>query len=213
MAIIITVPELVNALRLGSTDEETAEATRLLAVATAAVERHLGSAFDDLPDAVAGEAAIRLCGYWFDQPLAGRGAAFADAARNSGALQILAGWKVHRAGTTGDAAAETAPAPAPAGAVLRQTGVEAVTVSTADEWVSTALPFPLTSVFGVKVGEASIELGLTADLPTVGLVAGGDASAAIGSRLYALGAVAAGGVLFFAASEAGTSTVRLFDHG
>ena len=213
MAVSVTVRELVAALRLGSTDEEAAEAERLLAVASAVVERHLGDAFDDAPDAIVGEAAIRLCGYWFDQPLAGRGSGFADGLRNSGALQILAPHRVHRAGTTGEAAAETAPAPAPAGAVLRQTGVEVVTVSTADEWVSTALPFPLTSVFGVKVNGAPIELGRTADLPTVGVAAGVDASGAIGSRLYALGSATTGGVLFFASSTAGTFTVRLFSHG
>ena len=260
--ITITVPELVNALRLGSTLEETAEAERLLAVASAAVERFMGDAFADAPDAIVGEAAIRLCGYWFDQPNAGRGTAFSDAMRSSGALQILAGWRIHRAGSTAEGSAsaatgtngnnpvvgvsvvgddllisfldgtiatealppdddddETARAAAAAAqatadaAGLRLVGTEAVSVAVADEWVATALPYPETTIFGVKVNGAPIELGLTVDLPTVGVVAGGDASGAIGSHLYALGAVAAGGVIHFASNKAGTFTVRVYQHG
>ena len=103
MAVTVTAAALSTALRLGSTAEETAEATRLLAFASVAVERHLGAAFATTPDAIANEAVVRYCGYLFDQPLAGRGAAYADALRNSGALQIMASWRVHRAGSTGEA--------------------------------------------------------------------------------------------------------------
>ena len=262
MAITVTVAELANALRLGSTVEEAAEAERLLAVASAAVERHMGASFDDLPEIIANEATVRLSGYWFDMPLAGRGAGYADALRNSGALQILAGWRIHRAGSTADGADaaaatgtagnpvtgvsvvgddllisfldgtiatealppdddddETARAAAAAAqatadaAGLRSIGTEAVVVAVADEWAATVLPYPATTVFGVKVGDAPIELGRAVDLPTVGVVAGGDASGAIGGRLFALGAATAGGVLFFAASTAGTYTVRMYSHG
>ena len=103
MAVTITVDELVAALRLGSTVEERAEASRLLTVATAAVTRHLGDAFTTTPDAVVNEFVVRWCGYAFDMPLAARGAGFADVARNSGALAIILPWKIHRAGSTGEA--------------------------------------------------------------------------------------------------------------
>ena len=92
-------------------------------------------------------------------------------------------------------------------------GTEAVAVAVANEWVSTGLAYPTSTIFGVKVGAAPIELGLTADLPDASVAAGGNASTAIASHLYALGAVAAGGVIHFASSEAGAFTVRLYAHG
>ena len=202
----LTAARLSAALRLGDTAEETAEAARLLDYASAAVTKHA----PDAPGVIQNEAAIRLAGYLFDMPLASRSAGYADALRNSGAAAILLPHRAHRAGTTGEPAAETATAQAPAG--LTQTGVEAVTVAAVDQWVSTGLPYPATAVFGVKVNEAPIELGRTADLPTIGVAAGRGASGAIGSRLYALGAARSGGVLFFASSTVGTFTVRLFDH-
>ena len=106
MAVTITAAELTNALRLGSTAEELAEVERLLAFASVAVERHLGSAFATTPAAVVNEGVVRYCGYQFDQPLAARGSGYADALRNSGAQQILASWREHRAGSTGEDQAE-----------------------------------------------------------------------------------------------------------
>ena len=100
MAVTIIAAELAAALRLGDTEEETAEATRLLAYTTAAVTRHVPVA----PDAVHNEAAIRLAGYLFDQPYAGRGASYANALRNSGAAAMLLPWRVHRLGNTGPVA-------------------------------------------------------------------------------------------------------------
>ena len=100
MAVTITVDELRVALRLQSSDAEIAQATRLLAYATAAVEKHVP---ENLPDAIANEAVIRLSGYLFDQPNAGRGSTYANALRNSGAAAILLPYRIHRAGSTADA--------------------------------------------------------------------------------------------------------------
>ena len=99
----IDAAALTTALRLGSTAEEAAEVERLLAFASVAVERHLGAAFATTPAAVVNEAVVRLAGHMFDQPLAARGSGYADGLRNSGALQIMASWRTHRAGTTGEA--------------------------------------------------------------------------------------------------------------
>ena len=102
MAVTLTQAELSAALRLGTSAEEVAEATRLLTYATEAVTQHAA----DAPDAVQNEAAIRLAGYLFDQPFAGRGHGYANALRNSGAARILLPYRVHRAGSTNDAIAE-----------------------------------------------------------------------------------------------------------
>ena len=105
MALTLTPAGLAAALRLGDSAEETAEATRLLAYVTAAITKHLGVAFDDAPDAVVEESAIRLAAYLFDAPNAGRGLTYANAGRNSGAWTILLPYRIHRAGSTGDAVA------------------------------------------------------------------------------------------------------------
>lgn len=102
MAVNLTVEQLSNALRLGSSTEETAEATRLLAYATEAVVKHAPAASDTAHT----EAAIRLCGYLYDQPSAGRGQSFAHAGRNSGAWAILLAYRIHRAGSTREAIQE-----------------------------------------------------------------------------------------------------------
>ena len=200
----LTAEQLAAALRLGSTDEETAEATRLLAFSTEAVARHAPGA----PDVAHNEAAIRAAGYLFDMPLAGRGAGYADVLRNSGALAVLAPYRVHRAGSTGET--PTTETPTPAG--LRQTGEEAVTVATAGRWAATGLPYPAGVVFGVQVDEAPIDLGQAADLLDSSVAAGGDAGAALGMSPYALAASSEGGVIYFASSTTGTFTVRVFEH-
>ena len=105
MAITLTVAEVSAAIRLGSSTEETAESMRLLTYVMAAISRHLGDAYEDAPEVIVNEAAIRLAGYLFDQPNAGRGLSFANAGRNSGAWAILLPFRVHRAGTTGEAVA------------------------------------------------------------------------------------------------------------
>ena len=107
MAVDIRVEALQDALRLGTTDAETAQATRLLAYATEAVEKHAPG--EDVPVTIQNEAVVRLSGYLFDQPTAGRGAAYANALRNSGAAAILSPYRIHRAGSVeGSVAAQAA---------------------------------------------------------------------------------------------------------
>ena len=96
MALTITVAELAAALRLGDSAEEMAEVSRLRTYASLAVERAAPRA----PNSVHTEAAIRLAGYIFDQPFAGKGAAYANALRNSGAAAILFPYVDHRGGST-----------------------------------------------------------------------------------------------------------------
>ena len=99
MAITLDAAALASALRLSDSEEELSESGRLLAYATEAVTRHAPNA----PDVAHNEAAIRLAGYLFDMPNAGRGAGYADALRNSGAAAILLPHRIHRAGSTGEA--------------------------------------------------------------------------------------------------------------
>ena len=95
MAVTLTQAELSAALRLGASAEENAQATRLLAYASVAVTKHAPGA----PDEVHSEAAIRLCGYLYDQPTAGRGNSYGNALRYSGAAAILLPYRIARAGT------------------------------------------------------------------------------------------------------------------
>ena len=81
----LTTDDLIIALRLGNTAEERAIAERLLGAAQEVVNREAPSA----PDVLKDEAVIRLAAYWYDQPNAGRGTAYAGAFRNSGAKSIL----------------------------------------------------------------------------------------------------------------------------
>ena len=94
MAVTLTADALRNALRLGSTSEETAEVERLLAYSTAAVTKYA----PDAPDPVHSEAAIRVAGHLADQPNAGRRDAYANALRSSGAAAILAPYRAHKLG-------------------------------------------------------------------------------------------------------------------
>ena len=100
MAVTLDVAGLVAALRLGDSDQELAEATRLLDYAAEAVSRYLRTAYAATPEAVVNEAVIRLAAYLYDRPNAGRGMAYANALRNSGTGAILLPYRVHRAGTT-----------------------------------------------------------------------------------------------------------------
>ena len=99
MAVTLTQSQLSGALRLGDTTAEIAEATRLLAYSAAAVLKHA----PDAPDTASNEAAIRLAGYLFDMPNAGRGMGYANALRNSGASAILLPYRIHRAGNVAEA--------------------------------------------------------------------------------------------------------------
>ena len=105
MPITITAAELASAIRVGSTAEETAEVTRILAYATEAIEQHLGAAYATTPDTVLNESAVRLSGYLYDSPTVSGRDGFAFAMRNSGAGRMLLPYVVHSLGSTGDAVA------------------------------------------------------------------------------------------------------------
>ena len=94
MAVTITVADLLAALRLGTSTEETAEVTRLLAYSTEAVTQQAPQATDTAMN----EAVRRLAGYLFDQPEASRGDGYSNALRNSGAQRMLLPYRLHRAG-------------------------------------------------------------------------------------------------------------------
>ena len=104
MAVTVTAAELAAALRLGDSTEETAEAARLLSYATTAVTKHA----PDAPDAAHNEAAIVLAAHLFDKPTAARRDSYSNSLRFSGAAAILLPYRVHRAGSTGGAAADEA---------------------------------------------------------------------------------------------------------
>ena len=105
MAVTLDVAGLRGALRLGSSAEETAEATRLLAFSAEAISRHLSAAYEATPEVIVNEGAVRLAAYLYDQPNAGRGVGFANAMRGSGCSSILLPYRVHRAGSTAEAVA------------------------------------------------------------------------------------------------------------
>ena len=94
MAVTITVAELLAALRLNDSAEETAEVTRLLAYSTEAVEQHAPTATTTSMN----EAVRRLAGYLFDMPEAARSDGYSNAMRNSGAARMLLPYRIHRAG-------------------------------------------------------------------------------------------------------------------
>ena len=107
MAVTITASEVTAATNYAfagrKIGDHLAAATRLLPVATAMVEKYGGAA---VPEAVANEAVIRICGYFLE----GRFGAFAGAGvvippqshaaafRNSGAQNLISPFKVRRAG-------------------------------------------------------------------------------------------------------------------
>ena len=98
MAVTITVADIAQAARIGDSDAETAEITRLRAYAIAEIARHLGGAYATTADVVVDEACIRLCGFLYDCPTAPGSARYANALRNSGAARMLLPYRVHRAG-------------------------------------------------------------------------------------------------------------------
>ena len=90
MAVKITVAQLAQAIRVGTTDEETAQVTRLLAVATQLVTDFT----DTAPDVLHDEAVVRIAGYLYDAPTT----AYAYALQNSGAAALLIKYRTQRAG-------------------------------------------------------------------------------------------------------------------
>ena len=143
MPVTLTTAELAAANRIGDSTEELAEVERLRSYAIAELKRYLGAAYGTAPDAIVNEAARAIVGYIFDAPLASRGAAYANAVRNSGAGRMLLGYRVHRAGSTGDAVAAAQEAVGTPGNPVVNVEVEAgaIVVSFADGSTRTeALP-------------------------------------------------------------------------
>ena len=97
MAVTFTVSSLAAALRLGDSDEEVAEVTRILEYVTEAVTQ----VAPDAPDTVHTEAARRMAGYLFDMPESGKGEGYGNSLRNSGAGRILLPYRIHRAAAAG----------------------------------------------------------------------------------------------------------------
>ena len=95
MAVTMTAAELVAALRLGDSAEELTEVTRILAFVSEAVVQYAPGA----SDLAHTEACRRMAGYLYDQPeAAGRGDAYSNALRSSGAARMLFPYRVHRLG-------------------------------------------------------------------------------------------------------------------
>ena len=99
MPVTLTADKLAAALRVGSSNAETAEVTRLLAYSVAAIERHLGeTAYGDAPDVILNEAAVRLAGYLYDLDTTRYPR---NPIQRSGASAILLPYRIHRAGVIG----------------------------------------------------------------------------------------------------------------
>ena len=95
----VNVSQLLVALRLGDSIEETAEATRLLAVAQAVVAERA----PDAPDAIKDEAVIRIAAFLYDKPYYDNSSGYSTILRNSGAGDLLLPFTVIRAVSTGEA--------------------------------------------------------------------------------------------------------------
>ncbi len=106
MAVTLTESALAQALRVGDSDPETVEVTRLREFAIAQIERWLGDSYETTPAAIVNESCVRLSGYLFDQPYTSARFSYANAMRNSGASRILEPWREHRAGIVGRESAE-----------------------------------------------------------------------------------------------------------
>ena len=94
--VTLNVPELMGALRMTDSDEERAQADRLLDVASVMVEKHAPGA----PEIILNECVCLVAGYIYDSPMASKGAGFAAVLRNCGASGLLLPWRIHRAGST-----------------------------------------------------------------------------------------------------------------
>ena len=191
MAVTITVTALAAAMRLGDSTEETAEATRLLALGTEAVTKYAPEA----PEATMNEAVIRLCAYLYDQPHAARGDGFANALRSSGAAGLLLPYREHRAGlvqaqpggTT--AAPQPDPGPGPAGPAVDQTArddaARAQAAADAAQRDATAAGQAATSAgrTATAAGQAALAAQQSADTNTGFLSTFGDRVKAVVERI------------------------------
>ena len=212
MAVTIDVAELAAAMRLGSTTEETAQAMRLLTYSTEAVLKYAPNATDTSHN----EAVIRLAAYMYDQPHVGRGAAFANAMRNSGAARILLPYRVHRLGLADDDD-ETSTSTTGAGFAPTLVGMGMVDARTqVAVWLDSGVSTPTTSFFGIQVtgpratdGISIFPNELRGDVP---VVMGASATAVLGERDFAI-AVLAGGTVAVAFQQSGTYAVAIYELG
>ena len=147
MPVDLTVAQLAAAMRVGSSAEETAEVTRLLAFSSLTVEHHAEGA----PDAIHNEAAIRIASYVYDQPGASSRSSFANALRNSGAARMMLPWRLHKVGSMSAGAwvATTQTAPLPGGLIL--VGTEQVAIAAAHVWTLTGFAAPTADYVGVQI--------------------------------------------------------------
>ena len=162
MAVTLTVQELAASLRLGGSPEELAEATRLLAYTSESVERHAPHA----PDVAQNEAAIRLAGFLYDQPFAGRGLSFAHALRSSGAASILLPYRIHRASSS-DAVAAAQSVGTAGNPVVGVDVVGSDLVVTFADGGTTTQALPAGVVVGSGTGDLLVERLGTLDNPTL----------------------------------------------
>lgn len=95
----VTVAQLAQAIRVGSTAQETAQVERLQTVA----EQIISNYANEVPEAIEDEAVIRIVGYLYDAPTT----AYANALTNSGAASLLLPYRTIRAGKV--EGSETAP--------------------------------------------------------------------------------------------------------
>ena len=96
MAVTATVSDVSRSIRAVDSPDVTAELTALLDYATAEVTRIAPNA----PATAHNRAATSIVSYLYDRPTAGRGMAYANVIRNSGAGAMLLPYRTHRGGST-----------------------------------------------------------------------------------------------------------------
>ena len=207
MPVTLTVAELAAAMRVGSSAEETAEVTRLLAFSSLTVEHHAEGA----PDAIHNEAAIRIASYVYDQPGASSRSSFANALRNSGAARMMLPWRVHKVGSmsAGACAATTQTAPLPGW--LELLGTEQVAIAAAHVWAPTGLDAPTADYVGIQIRFPD---GTNTGLATYYRPFDGESVFVAGETTpiqsaWAYGRNAAGGLLL-ASAQSGAHTLTLW---
>ena len=152
----LTLEQLQTAVRAGDSAEEREILTRLLAVGTAHVERHA----PDAPAPVKEESVVRVAGYLFDMPNAGRGIGYASALRNSGAASLLLPWRVHRAGSIGEVVAAAAASGSPENPVIGLSVLAGTLTVTYADGTTAALTLP------AGTDEAAVQALIDAALAT-----------------------------------------------
>ena len=101
MAITITVAELAESIRVGSTARETNEVTRLRDYAIIAISRNLGDTYEDAPEEVVNLAASLMVGYLYDKPTVSSGVGLSNSMKFSGAGNALFPYRIHHVGLIG----------------------------------------------------------------------------------------------------------------